>query len=362
MELRELNRATLARQHLLERASRSVIQVVEDLAGMQAQVPKPPFIGLWTRMKKFAASDLSQALHEKKIVRATLMRGTLHLVSTADYATYRPALAEFLASAMTGVLRDRAKTFDPEEAVSIAKKWFTKNSTTFEALRDHFAEKYPDGDVRAMAFAARTLLPLIQVPTDATWAFPASAEFALAQKWLGVEPKKTAEPKELVRKYLAAFGPATVKDAQTWSGIKNLKITFAELRDELVVFRDEKKRELFDLKNAPRPGGESSAPVRFLPEFDNLILAHDDRSRVIDLEHRKLVATKNLRILATFLVDGRVAGIWDVEKKRSVATLELSPFATLAKKTRAQLEEEALPLLEFMEPEAKQREVVFSKS
>jgi hypothetical protein len=359
MDLRELNRATLARQHLLERTDRPAVQVIEDLAGMQAQVPKPPFIGLWTRMNKFATKDLSKILHEKKVVRGTLMRGTLHLVSTPDYLLFRPVLAEFLRASISGVLRDRAKELDIEGTVAESKKWFTKNSGTFEALRDYFIEKYPGGDARALAFAARCSLPLLQLPTDAPWAFPASAEFVLSQKWLGKEPGKEADAPAMVRKYLAAFGPATVKDAERWSGLKSLKATFEKLRDELVTFRDDKKRELFDLKKSPRPG-DGAAPVRYLPEFDNLLLAHDDRNRLIDDEHRKIVATKNLRILATFLIDGRVAGIWTSEKKRSVATLKLSPFAAVPKKTRTQLEEEGAKLLEFVEGEAKSREVVFA--
>lgn len=356
----QLNRATLARQHLLARTGRKPLQVIEDLAGMQAQVPKPPFIGLWTRMKKFAPADLAKRLHDRSAVRATLMRGTLHLCSTADYFIFRPAMAEMLAASMGAVLRDRAKTFELEKITAAGKKWFDKKSSTFEALRDHLLEKFPGGDERAMGFAVRTHLPLVMVPDDSAWSFPADSDFALAARWLEKEPAAKSDAQALVKKYLAAFGPATIADAQTWSGIKNLKPIFAALREELTTFKDEKNRELFDLPDAPRPDAETPAPIRFLPEFDNLVLAHDDRSRVIDDAHRKIVVTKNLRILATFLVDGRVAGTWTTEKKRGAAQLELTAFGKLDKKTRAALEEEGEALLEFLESEAKSRAVVFA--
>lgn len=360
MNRTELNRATLARQQLLVRTARKPLQVIEDLAGMQAQAPKPPFIGLWTRMKKFAPADLAKLVHDRKAVRATLMRGTLHLCSAADYFIFRPALAEMLAASMAGVLRDRAKTFELEKITAAGKKWFEKKSSTFEALRDHLLEKFPAGDERAMGFAVRTHLPLVMVPDDSAWSFPADSDFALAARWLEKEPDAKADAKELVKKYLAAFGPATIADAQSWSGIKNLKPAFAALREQLMTFQDENRRELFDLPNSPRPNVDTPAPVRFLPEFDNLLLAHADRTRVIDDAHRKIVVTKNLRILATFLVDGRVAGTWTTEKKRGAATLELTPFIKLDKKTRAALEEEGTALLHFLESDAKSSAVTFA--
>ena len=160
-----------------------------------------------------------------------------------------------------------------------------------------------------------------------------------------------------MRRYLRAFGPASVKDAQTWSGVGALKSVFDGMRDELEIFADERGRELFDLPDAPRPDIEVPAPPRLLPEFDNLVLAHDDRSRVIADEHRPLVTTKNLRVKATFLVDGVVAGTWRTEVKRQVATLHLEPFATLSKRATQGLEREGEALLRFAEPDAKAWEV-----
>jgi len=209
-----------------------------------------------------------------------------------------------------------------------------------------------------MAYAIRMHLPLVQVPTDDAWGFPAASDFALADDWLGKKiPTEEAPAHMLVRRYLAAFGPATPKDAQVWSGLQSLRAAFEELRPELVTFRDERKRELFDLPDAPRPDEDTPAPVRFLPEFDNLVLAHDDRTRVIADEHRPKVTLKNLQVRATFLVDGFVAGAWKVERKKKTATLVLEPFGKLTKKTLTELEREGEALLRFVEEDAEARDV-----
>jgi len=160
-----------------------------------------------------------------------------------------------------------------------------------------------------------------------------------------------------VRRHLAAFGPASAADVQSWSGVGAMKTLLKGMRDELVVFADESGRELFDLPDAPRPDGDVPAPVRFLPEFDNLVLAHDDRSRLIADEHRPLVTTKNLRVRATFLVGGRVAGTWTIELKRKVATLRLAPFAQLTRALVKELTAEGEALVRFAEPDATGHEV-----
>jgi hypothetical protein len=214
-----------------------------------------------------------------------------------------------------------------------------------------------------MAYAIRMHVPLVQVPTDAPWGFPASADFALADGWLDRNvPTDEAPPHDLVLRYLAAFGPATPADAQAWSGLQGLRDVFEELRPRLRTFRDERKRELFDLPGAPRPAEDVPAPVRFLPEFDNVLLAHADRSRIIDDRYRPKVTTKNLLVPGTFLVDGFVAGTWKVERKARTATLLLAPFHPLVRKTVAALEEEGDALLRFMEPDAHARAVRVSRA
>jgi hypothetical protein len=208
-----------------------------------------------------------------------------------------------------------------------------------------------------MGYAVRTQLPVIQVPVESDWGYPAVADFAAAESWLDAPLGSDGTPHALILRYLAAFGPASQKDAEIWSGLRGLKGAFAALAPKLARFEDERGRTLYDLPKAPRPDEDRDAPVRFLPEYDNLVLGHDDRSRLIDDAHRKAIVTPNLRVLATFLVDGRVAGTWTWTRKKATATLEIKPFGKLPKSARAPLEEEADALLAFVEPDAEKREV-----
>jgi hypothetical protein len=209
-----------------------------------------------------------------------------------------------------------------------------------------------------LGYAARTLVPLVMLPDrQARWGYPRVCEFALAEELLD-RPLAPAAPEALVARYLGAFGPASAADVQAWSGAGGMKGVLDSMRSRLAVFADERGRELFDLPDAPRPGADADAPVRYLPEFDNLVLAYDDRTRVIADEHRPLVTTKNLRVKATFLVDGVVAGIWTMAVKRKVATLELAPFRSLSKRVVAALTAEGEALARFAEPDAREHAVV----
>ncbi|HEX6050880.1 MAG TPA: winged helix DNA-binding domain-containing protein [Gemmatimonadaceae bacterium] len=358
---RALNRALLARQMLLAREETTALDAIARLVALQAQLARPPFVGLWTRVDGFRRTDLADALSDRRVVRVTSLRGTLHLMTAADYVTLRGALQPMLTRGMQGILRDRAVTLDLKKLEGEARKFFGKAPATFDALRKHLEAKFPQGDERAMAYAIRMHLPLVQVPTDATWSFPAAASFALADAWLSRQVSTAARTAEaLVLRYLAAFGPATVADAQAWSGLAPLRDVFESLRPSLVTFRDERKRELFDLPNAPRPDPDSAAPVRFVPDFDNLVLSHDDRSRIIAAEHRPRVTTKNLQVRATILVDGIVAGTWKSERKRKTAVLVIEPFGVIAKRTRALLDAEGESLLAFLEEDATDREIRWS--
>lgn len=353
---RALNRATLARQLLLEREPLPVGTAVERLAGMQAQDPRPPFVGLWTRIPDFDADALRQALATAQVVRATSLRGTLHLLSARDYLAWRSPLQPVLSAGMS-VLGDRAEGLELEPVLAAARELLADHPRTFNEIRGLLQERFPDVNERALGFATRMCVPLVMVPTEDRWSFPRDSRFALAGERLGAEPDPADDPRELVRRYLAAFGPASVADAQSWSFLKPLKPVLEQLRDELVVFKVG-RRELFDLPDAPRPGEDVPAPPRFLPEFDNLLLSHADRTRVIADEHRGQVFTKNLRVRATFLLDGVVAGTWTVERKRKLATLRLVPFAKLTKASLTALRREGEPLARFVEPEAEDVEVV----
>jgi Winged helix DNA-binding domain len=348
---RQLNRATLARQMLLARERVPVVAAVERLAGMQAQEPKPPFVGLWSRLEGFTREDLHGALHDRTIVRATMMRGTLHLMSAGDYAALRACLQPVMDGARRA-LGDRAKGLELDELLPVARGLLRERPRDFNQLRGLLVKAFPHVNDRALGFMVRNHLPLAMVPTGDRWAFPPTAEFTLAEEWLGEPLSRDGTPDALVLAYLAAFGPATAADFQTWSGLRGTREVLDRLRPRLRAFRDERGLELFDLPEAPRPDGDVPAPARFLPDFDNLVLAHSDRTRVLADEHRGRVTTRNLRVRATFLWDGFAAGTWSVERRRDTATLRISPFELLPDAAAAELTREAEALLRFTEADA----------
>jgi hypothetical protein len=358
--LRALNRATLARQMLLTREKVPALKAIERLAGLQAQVARPPFVGLWTRLEGFQREELLKLLHQRKVVRATLMRCTLHLMSAKDYLALRSALQPVLNAAMRSALGERTKGVDLDALTTAARQFFAE-PRTFTALREALAKEFPQTDERALGYTVRTKVPLVMVPDGTPWGFPANADFTVADSWLGETPAAGEKPHALIQRYLAAFGPATAADVQTWSGLKGVAPVLEELRPKLRVLRDERGRELFDLPKAPRPPEDTPAPVRFLPDFDNLVLAHADRTRIIAEEHRPRIVTKNLLVLATFLVDGMVAGTWKVVVEKKTATLVISPFGTLPATARKELLAEGEALVHFMEPEAAQHAVRVEK-
>lgn len=344
LSLRALNRATLARQLLIARTKITPAKAVAQLAGMQAQVPKPPFLGLWSRIEGFASEDLRKALARGEIVRGTLMRGTLHLATKKDFAVWRPALQPVLTAGQRAIVKENP--IDVEKVIAEARAFFAGKPRTFEEVREHLMTRFPGSNDRLLGYTARMHVPLVMVPDDSPWSYPPNSAFALAE---------TAEAalQDLALRYLGAFGPATPADFQAWSGLRGAAALFDELRPKLQTLRDERKRELFDLPGAAHPEEDTSAPVRFLPEFDNLLLAHADRTRIIADEYRPQVVTKNLRVLATFLIDGFVAGTWSITRKTKSATLTIAPFAKLTRADRGALIEEAEKLVRFAESDAK---------
>jgi hypothetical protein len=354
---RELGSATLARQLLLERQELSVVAAVERVAGLQAQEPKPPFVGLWSRLVGFRREDLLGALRERSVVRGTAMRGTLHLLGAGDLGPFRGAVASVLEPVVSR-LGDRAKGLDIPKVREEARRLLAGRALTFNELRPLLVEAFPEVNDRALGYTARMYLPLVMVPTDDRWGFPRDSAFTLAEEWLGRPVDAGDGVDGLARRYLAAFGPASAADFGAWSGLARPGEVFERLRPELRAFRTEAGKEVLDLPDAPRPGGDVPAPARFLPEFDNLVLAHADRGRLIDDDHRALVTTKNLRVKATFLVNGRVAGTWTATRRRKLATLTLSPFAKLTRKAVKDLTSEGEQLLRFVEEDATEADVV----
>ena len=364
LSTRALNRALLARQLLLARAELGVEEALARTAGLQAQLARPPFVGLWTRVAGFAREALVRAAHERRVVRGTAMRATIHLLAADDFVAWRAALQPMLARVSRTIAASDAHLLDDAGALAReGRAFFAGRPATFDALRAWLRARRPGDNERALAYGIRTLLPLVQVPTDARWGWPAAADFALADEWLGrpvpVEPAAGDALPQLVRRYLAAFGPAAPRDMATWSGFTGLREAFEAMRPGLVTFRDTRGRELFDLPEAPRPDEDVPAPPRFVPDYDNLVLAHEDRARIVAEEHRpRITAGKNLQVRPVFLLDGLAAGTWAIRRKGRTASLVLEPFGRLTKKAVTALAEEGDALLRFVEEDAAAFEVV----
>jgi hypothetical protein len=358
---RGLNRATLARQMLLVRERVKPVPAIERLAGMQAQWPRPPFVGLWTRLEGFTRDDLLKAIERRDVVRGTFMRGTIHLVSSKDYVAFRQTLQPALSEGLS-VIRDRIEGVDVPAIARQGRAFFMRGPETFSALRDHLKSGAKALDERALAYIIRMHLPLLQTPTDGSpWGWAASSNFAVAESWLGKPIDADERPEVLATRYLASFGPATASDFKVWSGLPAAKEIFEALRPKLIVLRDDRKRELFDLPKAPRPGDDADVPVRFLPEFDNLLLSYTDKARFVPEACRARLTSRNLLLPATFMIDGIVAGTWTTETRRQASTLTLAPFATVARPARVALEEEGERLARFLEPGARSYAVAWGK-
>jgi hypothetical protein len=365
LTLRHINRATLARQMLLVREPISPLAAIERLVALQAQWPRPPFIGLWSRVAGFEREHLTDLFDRRKVVRATFLRATIHVLSAKDYLAFRPAIQPALEGAMHAILKDRLQGIDLDGLVNRARRILDKEPRTFEELRDEFLRADPKADERAMGYAVRMLLPLVQVPEQgAPWAFPSRACFAPAEQWLKRKvPSATASPDLLFLRYLAAYGPASAGDFQAWAGLSRAAARDAieRARPQLVEFQDEQKRELFDLENAPRPEEDAAAPVRFVPEYDNLVTARADE-RIVARQHRPRVFLSALRIAATVLVDGFAVATWKLQSTKKTVSVLIEPFRTLPTRVKGEVIGEAEALARFAEPGAGAVDVKIAKS
>jgi hypothetical protein len=363
LTLRQLNRATLARQMLLAREKTTALAAIERLVAMQAQWPRPPFVGLWSRVARFERADLTSLFARKKAVRATSLRGTIHVSSAKDYLGFRPVVQPVLEAGLQAILKGRLDGMDMDALTATARAMLAKRPQTFAELREQFLKAEPKSDERAMGYSVRMLLPLVQVPEDGEpWAYSSQSSFALADQWLGRKITMThAAPDPLILRYLAAYGPAGAADFQAWSGVSReaTRAAFERLRPKLRTFRDEGSKELYDLPDAPRPSADVPAPVRFIPEYDNLIAARAD-GRVVARDHRPRIFLSALRIAATVLVDGVAAATWKLDRTKNAATITIDPFGKLPAKARREIESEADDLVRFAEPDAKSHQVAFS--
>lgn len=328
---------------------------------MQSQAPEPPYFGLWTRVEGFATDDLSALIADRRAVRIVLMRGTIHLVSARDCLRLRPVMQPVLARALQGGYGKRLAGIDDAELAAAGRAIVEERPLTFSEIGALLGARWPGRDGAALGNAIRALVPLVQVPPRGLWGRSGQARHTSAEVWLG-EPfgAEDAADATIVR-YLAAFGPASVRDVQTWSGLTRLREVVERLRPRLVTFRDAQGVELFDLPDAPRPEGDTAAPSRFLPPFDNVLLSHADRTRIVADEHRAHVfGSSNGLIPATVLVDGFVGGTWTIARTRDRATLVMEMFASPSKPSRSALEEEGARLLAFAAPDTGAHDVRFT--
>lgn len=345
---RALNRATLARQLLLERSPRGPLDAVGHLVGLQAQSPFPPYTGLWSRVAGFDPHELGRLLTDRSVVRVVLMRGTVHLVTAADCLALRPLFQRQMERWLNGSWGRRLGALDPGEVGAAARELLEESPRNTAELGRLLAERWPGHDPQALANAARAALVLVQLPPRAVWGRSGQTVVTTAESWLGAPLAAVSDGglDGLLLRYLAAFGPASVADAQKWSGLTRLREVFDRLRPQLRVDRDEAGAELYDLPDAPRPDPDVPAPVRFLAEYDNLLLSHADTSRVIDPADRNGLMSRNGIIPGSVLVDGRVAALY---KRPPKGELELNPLRRLTKRERSDIDEEAGRLLAFLD-------------
>ena len=351
---RALNRALLERQHLLRRRKASAASEIEHLVAMQAQVPNSPYVGLWTRVEGFQPDHLSDLISRRRAVRLGIMRNTLHLMTSHDCLALRPLFQTLLERTLQSSPFGRNLVgLDHGALIAEAERLMKAKPCTLAALGAALHQRWPDREATSLAYAIRHLVPLIQVPPRGLWGKSAQATWTTAKLWLGRPLVAKPSVERLIPRYLAAFGPATLADFSAWSGLTGLRTVVEKLRPKLRTFRDDRGRELFDVVDGPLPDPDTPAPPRFLPEFDNLVLGHDDRTRVIAFEHRYVVFN------GTFLVDGFVAGIWTIKRQRDGVTLTVSSFKPLRKPDRAGLADEGERLLIFAAADAASRDLRF---
>ncbi|WP_206507073.1 winged helix DNA-binding domain-containing protein [Streptomyces chrestomyceticus] len=369
LDTRALNRATLARQLLLDRADLPVLDAVAHLCGFQAQEPQEPFIGLWSRLSAFAPAQLDDLLTGRHVVRTHLMRRTVHLLTADDVLAWRGRHDAMLRQRVLGTYRRELEGVDLEELAAAGRAVMADGEPrSMPELARAVAGRWPEPGPRPLGeMLVAALIPMVQLPPRGLWRTKGGVRNVPLATWLGREPAPPApngagtggpvpgvpaasdpgvpdasDPvgEALVRRYLAAFGPAASADLRAWCGLAGLPRAVAAVREELVSFRDERGRELLDLPEAPRPDPGTPAPVRFLPAFDNAILGYQDRGRIIDDAHRGL-SVAGERVV---LVDGRVAATW----KAADGTVTVFPLRRFSRAERTAVGEEGEALAAFL--------------
>lgn len=344
---RQLNRATLARQMLLERADRPIVETIAFLLGPQAQVTEGPYQALWSRLRTFRHEDLTALIKGRMLLRATSMRGTLHLHTLEDMVGIRKLVQPVLDRMWQGQFARHFGDHDRKAVIRAGRRLLDKAPMTAGALRKALVERFPDPDPLSMTTLMQVSDILVQIPPTRIWGSGHAPILIRIGNW--VEPPKPAiTRRQLVLRYLAAFGPASVADMQTWCGLTKLDADFAAVRDRLVAFRDETGRMLYDLPDAPRPDADTPAPVRLLPVYDNVVLGFADRSRIVDPADVGVLWAGEAINKGAVLIDGMIGASWRYMKTKAGVELLIETRQALSGRGKAEVSEEAEAFLRFM--------------
>ena len=347
---RTLNRTLLGRQLLLERVDRAPEVVIEHLVGMQAQEPPDPYVALWSRIADFDPTAVSALIAERRAVRIGLMRGTLHLVTAGDCRVLYPVMAEVMARIFRSTSFNRElEGIEVSDVLAAARTALEDRPRTPSELGAVLAETWPDRDPSSLAYAARYHLPLVQVPPRGLWRQTSRAANTTAEAWLGNAMDGPVSPDDIVLRYLAAFGPATVGDIRTWSWLTGVREVIDRLRPRLRTFRDEAGRELFDVADGLVVDADVPAPIRFLPQYDNVFLSHEDRSRINGAMSWDL----DFAWKGPILIDGGISATWRVRRSGKQATMRIELGRSLTVAERRDLDAEAERLAAYLDPEVR---------
>jgi hypothetical protein len=348
LDRRALNRALLARQLLLERRKASAASTIERLVGMQAQAPNLPYVGLWARLQGFRPDELSRLIEKRSAVRISLMRNTIHLVTTRDAFRIKPM---FMRLGERGFLRGSPwgrgmREGDVAAIVDVGREIMAEKPRTISELSKELGRRFPGRDGVALAYGVRYMVPLIFTPPRGMWGGRGLVTLTTFEAWLGRKPGPSLTDEELLLRYLGAFGPASAADMRAWSGLA-MRTAFEKLRPRLKVFRSESGTELFDLPRAPRPNPTLEVPARLIPDFDNILLAHADRTRIMPPGKHLGIFSSNGVMQGAVLLDGFVRAMWAPRG----STLVITPFEKdMTKRERGDVGDEAMLLMQLLAP------------
>ena len=355
---KDLNRATLARQFLLERSDTGISEAVGFLVGLQAQQSNDPYIALWSRLKGFRHEDLTQLITDRELIRATSMRGTLHLHTADDMIGIRSLVSPFLQQMWRSNFQKRFGDHDPGKVIAAGRKLLDKGSMSAGDLNKALLAKFPGGEAIALSVLLQVHDILVQIPPTRIWGNSSAPILTRIENWVPEPHNRPMALRDLVRRYIRAFGPVNAADMATWSRLTRIGPEFEAIKKELVTFEDVDGRTLYDFPDAPRPQADTPAPIRFLPLYDNVYLGYENRRRMLSEETAHLINMfQNFK--PAVLIDGTANAGWTISVKKGEAVLEIEPYRKLLKREMREIEAEGSAFLRFMKADARSSDIRF---